>query len=203
MTPDRLVALALVFAPLSLVSLGGGPSIFAEMQRQAVEVHGWMTDAEFLDLFAISRATPGPGSLIAALVGWRAAGLAGAAAAALGLYLPSSLVLLAVGHWWRRRGDSPARRVIERGLGPRRGWVDLRRRADADARRGRGPARMGDAAGLHRLAGARREPLPGDGGGGGGLRRFVPTGPDRGLIRPRPRGAIRCARAVDSPHAGA
>jgi len=118
MTPDRLVALALVFAPLSLVSLGGGPSVFAEMQRQAVEVHGWMTDAEFLDLFAISRAAPGPGSLIAALVGWQAAGLAGAAVAALGLYLPSSLVLLAVGHWWRRPGDGPARRAIERGLAP-------------------------------------------------------------------------------------
>ena len=37
--PDRLLALFLVFAPLSLVSLGGGPSIFAEMQRQAVDVH--------------------------------------------------------------------------------------------------------------------------------------------------------------------
>jgi chromate transporter len=118
MPPDRLVALALVFAPLSLVSLGGGPSIFAEMQRQAVEVHGWLTDARFLDLFAISRAAPGPGSLIAALVGWEAAGFAGALVAALALYLPSSLVMLAVGHWWRRRGDSPVRRVIERGLAP-------------------------------------------------------------------------------------
>ena len=115
---DRLVALALVFAPLSLVSLGGGPSIFAEMQRQAVEVHGWLTDTRFLDLFAISRAAPGPGSLIAALVGWEAAGFAGALVAALALYLPSSLVMLAVGHWWRRRGDSPTRRVIERGLAP-------------------------------------------------------------------------------------
>ncbi len=118
MAPDRLVALALVFAPLSLVSLGGGPSIFAEMQRQSVEVHGWLSDARFLDLFAISRAAPGPGSLIAALVGWEAAGLAGAAVAALALYLPSSLLLLAVGHWWRRRGDTPARRVIETGLAP-------------------------------------------------------------------------------------
>lgn len=116
--PDRLLALFLVFAPLSLVSLGGGPSIFAEMQRQAVDVHHWMTAAEFTDLFAISRAAPGPGSLISALVGWQAAGFAGALAAALGLYVPSSLVLLAVGHWWRRRGDSPARKVIERGLAP-------------------------------------------------------------------------------------
>jgi chromate transporter len=118
MAPDRLVALALVFAPLSLVSLGGGPSIFAEMQRQSVEVHGWLSDAAFVELFAISRAAPGPGSLISALVGWEAAGFAGALVAALALYLPSSLVLLAVGQWWRRRGDSPVRRVIERGLAP-------------------------------------------------------------------------------------
>jgi chromate transporter len=115
---ERLLALVLVFAPLSLVSLGGGPSIFAEMQRQSVEVHGWLSDAQFIDLFAISRAAPGPGSLIAALVGWQAAGPAGALAAALALYLPSSLLLLGIGHWWRRRGDSPARRVIERGLAP-------------------------------------------------------------------------------------
>ena len=115
---ERLVALLLVFAPLSLVSLGGGPSIFAEMQRQAVDVHGWLSAGQFTDLFAISRAAPGPGSLICALVGWQAAGFLGALAAALGLYVPSSCLLLAVGHWWRRRGDSPARRMIERGLAP-------------------------------------------------------------------------------------
>lgn len=115
---ERLLALVLVFAPLSLVSLGGGPSIFAEMQRQAVLGHGWITDAQFTELFAISRAAPGPGSLISALIGWQAAGFLGALVAALGLYVPSSLVLLTVGAWWRRRGDSPVRRVIERGLAP-------------------------------------------------------------------------------------
>src|SRR4051812_47247487 len=116
--PDRLLAMFLVFAPLSLVSLGGGPSIFAEMQRQAVDVHHWMTPQEFTELFAISRAAPGPGSLISALVGWQAAGFAGALAAALGLYVPSSCLLLVIGHWWRRRGDSPARRGVGGGVGP-------------------------------------------------------------------------------------
>ena len=115
---ERLLALLLVFAPLSLVSLGGGSSVFAEMQRQGVSVHGWLTDAQFVDLFAISRAAPGPGSLIAALIGWEAAGFWGALVAALGLYGPSSLVLLAVGHWWRRRGDTPLRQMIARGLAP-------------------------------------------------------------------------------------
>jgi len=118
MDADRLLALLLVFAPLSLVSLGGGPSVFAEMQRQGVEVHGWLTDREFLDLFAISRAAPGPGSLIAALIGWKAAGVAGALVAALALYVPSSLVLCGFGHWWRRHKASPWRGIIEGGLAP-------------------------------------------------------------------------------------
>ena len=55
---------------------------------------------------------------MAALVGWKAAGFAGALVAALALYLPSSLLLLAVGLWWRRGGDAPLRRAVERGLAP-------------------------------------------------------------------------------------
>ena len=47
-----LVALVLVFAPLSLVSIGGGPATLAEMQHQAVAVHAWVTQREFADLFA-------------------------------------------------------------------------------------------------------------------------------------------------------
>ena len=66
----------------------------------------------------MSRAAPGPGSLVAALVGWEAAGFAGALAAALSLYVPSSLLLLFVGRWWRRGGEAPLRRAVERGLAP-------------------------------------------------------------------------------------
>ena len=115
---QQLIALAAVFVPLSFVSIGGGTAIFAEMQRQAVDVHGWMTSRDFVDLFAISRAAPGPGSLIAALVGWRAAGLPGALMAALSLYVPSSLTLYAAGLWWHRGGQARFQRSIEVGLRP-------------------------------------------------------------------------------------
>lgn len=118
MGADRLLALVLVFAPISLVCLGGGPSVSAEMQRQSVEVHGWLSAERFLDLFAVFRAAPGPGSLIVALVGWEAAGLSGARVAALSPYVPSSVLLLALGHWWRRGGDAPLRRAAEWGLAP-------------------------------------------------------------------------------------
>lgn len=118
MDSGRLLLLFAVFAPLSLVSLGGGTSVFADMHREAVQVHGWMTDSDFADMFAISRAAPGPGSLVAALIGWKAAGLAGATVAALGLYLPSSLLVYATGLWWHGNHHVRLRTAIERGLRP-------------------------------------------------------------------------------------
>lgn len=119
MTADEktLGALVLMLAPLSLVSIGGGPATIAEMQRQAVAVHGWMTQREFADLFAISRAAPGPGALLATLVGWKAAGWLGALVASLAFFLPSSLLAYGAVHFWRRR-DAAWRRAVEAGLAP-------------------------------------------------------------------------------------
>ena len=114
----NVLALLLVFSPLSILSIGGGQATIPEMQHQAVVVHGWLTNGEFADLFAISRAAPGPSSLIAALIGWHVFGFWGAVAATLGMFLPSSLLMYAVGAWWHRREDSAIRRAIERGLAP-------------------------------------------------------------------------------------
>ena len=69
-----LLALVAVFVPLSLLSIGGGASLLADMEHQSVTVHGWTTPREFADLFAISRVAPGPGTMLAALIGWKAAG---------------------------------------------------------------------------------------------------------------------------------
>lgn len=113
-----VLALLLVFCPLSILSIGGGQATIPEMQHQAVVVHGWMTNSQFADLFAISRAAPGPSSLIAALIGWQVYGFWGAVAATLGIFLPSSLLMYAVGAWWHRRQESRVRRAIERGLAP-------------------------------------------------------------------------------------
>lgn len=115
---ERLLGLVLVFVPLSLLSFGGGQAIIADMQHQTVAVHGWLTDAQFVDLFALSRAAPGPTTLIAALIGWQVAGIAGALAAALAIYVPSSIVVYAATRWWHRRSGSAWREALERGLAP-------------------------------------------------------------------------------------
>lgn len=118
MNRSPLADLALLFVPLSLVSVGGGQTVVADIHRQVVAGHGWMSDGRFLDLFAISRMAPGPGSLLASLIGWDVAGWAGALVATLAFFVPSGLVFFAVTRLWSRHPDARVLRVIGRGLAP-------------------------------------------------------------------------------------
>src|SRR5919204_2240110 len=113
-----LLALVLVFAPLSLLSIGGGASLLADIEHQSVVVHAWTTQREFADLFAISRAAPGPGTMLSTLIGWKVAGLTGALAATVALYLPSSLLVYGVARLWGRWRGSRWHAAVERGLAP-------------------------------------------------------------------------------------
>jgi chromate transporter len=77
-----------------------------------------MTGPEFADFFALSRAAPGPSTLISALIGWKVAGPLGAIAATLAIYVPSSLTVYGAVRWWHASKDSPWRGALERGLAP-------------------------------------------------------------------------------------
>jgi chromate transporter len=107
-----------VFAPLSLLSIGGGQSVVADINQQAVVVHHWVTQAEFVDFFAISRAAPGPGALLTTLIGWKTSGWLGAVVASLALFVPSSLLAYGATLAWSRQKRHPWHRTAERGLAP-------------------------------------------------------------------------------------
>jgi len=113
-----LIALGLVFAPLSLLSFGGGNAVIADIAQQAIQVQGWTSEREFADLFALSRAAPGPGSMLAALIGWKAAGIGGAAVATIAFYVPSAALVLAVARLWGRWRGSVWHTAVERGMAP-------------------------------------------------------------------------------------
>ncbi len=117
MREDPLVALLVVFVPLSLLSIGGGPSILAGIQN-AVEARQWMSERDFIDLFAIARAAPGPGVLLATLVGWKVAGLPGAVVASLALFLPSSILYYAIARQWSAHRGKAWHSALELGLAP-------------------------------------------------------------------------------------
>ena len=115
---DALSALAWQFGALSLLAFGGANAIIPEMHRQAVEVHHWMSDADFTALFAISQAAPGPNFMISTLVGWKVAGLSGALLATAAMCLPSCLLAYGVARLWDRFRDAPWRQAVAAGLAP-------------------------------------------------------------------------------------
>ena len=118
MNDNLLLKLIVVVAPLSLFAIGGASSIYAPLQHQVVDVQHWFTGREFVELFAIARVTPGPGSMLTTLMGWRLAGLAGALVATIALYLPCSVMCFAVARAWNRYRGSAWHAAIENGLRP-------------------------------------------------------------------------------------
>ena len=118
MREDALWALVVLFIPVSLLSVGGGPSILAPLYHQTVEVHGWLTPREFVDAFAISRAAPGPGAMMVALVGWKVAGWTGALVATIAMFLPTSLLCYAAARVWNRYRGTRLHTALEQGLAP-------------------------------------------------------------------------------------
>lgn len=106
------------FALLSIVSVGGMPSVMPEMQRLVVDVQGWMSATEFTQVFALAQAAPGPNVLVTALVGWKVAGIAGGLAALAAFCVPAAALSYAVGGLWDRMRDAPWRKAIQRALVP-------------------------------------------------------------------------------------
>ena len=113
-----IVELALHFAVLSLISFGGMPAVMPEMQRLVVDVKGWTTSAEFIQLFAIAQAAPGPNVLVVSLIGWKAAGLAGALVALVAVRFPAAVLSWWVADLWERFKESPWRIAIQRAIAP-------------------------------------------------------------------------------------
>ena len=82
------------FFQVGLFSIGGGYAAMPLIQKQVVELHGWLTLTEFTDLITISQMTPGPIAINSAtFVGIRIAGIPGALIATLGAILPGCAIV--------------------------------------------------------------------------------------------------------------
>jgi chromate transporter len=113
-----LTEIAMRFASLSLVAIGGINAILPEIHRVVVDLEGWMTSAQFADLFALANLAPGPNAMIVALVGWKVAGVAGALVATIAACGPSSVACYIAWHFADRLRQSPWRMIVQRALAP-------------------------------------------------------------------------------------
>lgn len=107
------------FFQVGLFGFGGGYAAMPLIQNQVVDIHSWITMAEFADVITISQMTPGPiGINSATFVGTQIAGLSGAIVATIGYVFPSCILVLLLAHiYYKYRGLATIQAILN-GLRP-------------------------------------------------------------------------------------
>ena len=106
------------FLMLSLLSIGGAITVAPEMHRLVVAERGWLDGTAFTASISLAQAAPGPNILFVTLIGWNAAGAAGALATTLGILLPSSLLALGASRWVERYRAHRGVQAFRTGMAP-------------------------------------------------------------------------------------
>lgn len=88
--------LFITFFEIGLFTFGGGYAMISLVREQTL-AHGWLTEAELLNMIAVSESTPGPIAVnMATFVGSTQAGILGSACATFGVVLPSFIIILLI-----------------------------------------------------------------------------------------------------------
>lgn len=107
------------FVQVGLFCVGGGYASMPLIQAQVIDVHGWLSMSEFIDIFTISQMTPGPiGINAATFVGMKVAGFLGAIVATLGFVTPSFILGIILAKLIFKYGNIGVIKGILNGLRP-------------------------------------------------------------------------------------
>jgi chromate transporter len=120
-TTETFLHLLWTFSQLSVLGFGGGKGIIPQMHADAVGQFHWVTSEQFAQFYTIGKLVPGPTTIFAALIGYAATParpLIGAGAAIIGMFLPSSMIMIAFDALWDRFQASPWRAIMTHGLAP-------------------------------------------------------------------------------------
>lgn len=92
-----LFELFLTFAKIGLFTFGDGYAMISLIEHACVEQKQWITHDEMMNVTVIAESTPGPIAInCATYVGYKQKGLTGAAAATVGIVLPSFCIIFLI-----------------------------------------------------------------------------------------------------------
>lgn len=116
------------FFVIGMFTIGGGYAMLSLIQNQVVNVHGWIDEASFTDIVAISQMTPGPiGINSATYLGYDVLANTGASefmcilgsfTATFAVVLPSFIIVLAICKAYEKLKDHYMFQGIMTGLRP-------------------------------------------------------------------------------------
>ena len=116
---QRLRTIFLSFFKIGLFTFGGGYAMIPLIEREVIDNRRWIERKEFLDLLTLAQSVPGPISLnTSVFVGYKVRGLRGAAAALLGVVLPSFVILLTIALFFADIRHNPIVDAAFKGMRP-------------------------------------------------------------------------------------
>ena len=104
----ELLNLFLSFLKIGAFTFGGGYAMIPLIEKEAVEIHGWLTTKEFIDILAVVEMTPGPIAINSAtFLGYKVGGVLGSVLATTAVVLPSIIVIILIAHFLSKFKNSP------------------------------------------------------------------------------------------------
>lgn len=105
----ELLDLFLSFVRIGALTFGGGYAMLPMLQREVVERHGWATEEELMDYYAIGQCTPGVIAVnTATFVGQKIRGVLGGVVATIGVVFPSMVIITIIAALVRNFADLAA-----------------------------------------------------------------------------------------------
>src|SRR5919199_2428418 len=110
-----LAQILLFFTKAGTFVFGSGLAIVPFLEQGVVHDLGWLNAHQFLDAVAVAMITPGPVVITVAFIGYLVAGLAGAVAAAIGIFLPVYVFTIGPAPWFKRHRDNAQLKAFVQG----------------------------------------------------------------------------------------
>ena len=117
-SPGLVLKVFLTFAAMSVSLFGSGYVFIPIIKSTLVSNMHWLTAREFTAGLALTQITPGPILMTAAFVGVKIAGLPGALAGMLGMFVPPALLTLIAAHSLQAIKRSSAVTLALKGIRP-------------------------------------------------------------------------------------
>ena len=102
----NLLKLAALLFIINALTIGGGFAMLPMLHRELVDDFGWLSNKEFIDAIAIGQVTPGPLTVMNAVIGFKVGGVGGAVVAMVASYLPCLIIVTLVTRYFLHHRDS-------------------------------------------------------------------------------------------------
>jgi len=110
-----LLQILLFFTKAGAFVFGSGLAIVPFLHQGVVQQFGWLSEQQFIDAVAVAMITPGPVVITVVFIGFLVAGLLGAIAAAIGIFLPVYVFTVIPAPWFSRNRDNAQLKAFVQG----------------------------------------------------------------------------------------